>query len=68
MIMATEDELRAVEQVVVRLSARFPHMPHQRVSEVVESTYHELDGAPIRDFVPILVEKQAFDRLVHAVA
>jgi hypothetical protein len=66
--MATEDELRAVEQVVDRLSAKFAHVPVQRVSEVVDTTYHEFDGAPIRDFVPIMVEKMSTDRLAHVVA
>jgi len=61
--MSTEDELRAVEQVVDRLSERFSQVPAQRVSEVVDQTYHEFDGAPIRDFVPIMVEKSARDRL-----
>jgi len=66
--MATEDELRAVEQVVDRLSAKFSHMPAQRICEVVDQTYHEFDGAPIRDFVPIMVEKSAKDRLAHLIA
>jgi hypothetical protein len=66
--MATEDELRAVEQVIDRLSAKFAHMPAQRVSEVVDSAYHEFDGAPIRAFVPIMVEKMSTDRLAHVVA
>lgn len=66
--MATPDELRAVEQVVDRLSSRFAHMPVQRVCEVVDSTYHEFDEAPIRDFVPILVETLSADRLAHVVA
>ena len=43
-------------------------MPAQRVSEVVDKTYHEFDGAPIRDFVPILVETLSADRLAHVVA
>ena len=66
--MATDDELRAVEQVIDRLSAKFAHMPSQRIFEVVDETYHEFDGAPIRDFVPIMVEKSAKDRLAHLIA
>lgn len=66
--MATEDELRAVEQVVDRLRAKFARVPVQRVSEVVDATYHEFDGAPIRDFVPIMVEKSATDRLTQLIA
>ena len=66
--MATEDELRAVEQVVDRLSAKFAHFPSQRVSEVVHAEYRTFDGAPIRDFVPIMVEKSAADRLARLIA
>ncbi|HSV38441.1 MAG TPA: hypothetical protein VLI04_06740 [Nocardioidaceae bacterium] len=62
---SSENELRAVEQVVDRLSAKFATLPAQRVSEVVEESYREFDGAPIRDFVPIFVEKTAADRLAR---
>jgi len=66
--MSSEDELRSVEQVVERLSAKFARIPSQRVSEVVSATYHEFDGAPIRDFVPIMVERSATDRLAQLIA
>jgi hypothetical protein len=63
--MATEDEERAVERVVDRLSARFTHLPKQRVSQEVQTAYHQFDSARIREFVPIMVEKQAKDRLAR---
>jgi hypothetical protein len=65
--VASQDERRAVEMVAARLSATFPETPAKRVESVVDQTYHELDGAPIRDFVAILVEKQARERLAHPV-
>jgi hypothetical protein len=63
----TEDERRAVEGVVERLATRFPEQPFDRISAVVEQELRGLDGTPIRDFVPILVERQARERLGHLV-
>ena len=64
--MTTDDEIRAVEKVVERLRAKFISIPQQRVTEVVDAAYHEFDGAPIRDFVPIMVERMSADRLSAA--
>lgn len=49
--------------VSARLSHRFPQVPQQRVSEVVSTTYHGFDDARIRDFLEILVERDAADLL-----
>lgn len=60
--MATSEEseeARVLEHVRDRLSSRFPQVPAQRVSDVVARTYHDFDGARIRDFVEILVERDA---------
>jgi hypothetical protein len=61
--MATSEETRVLTQVSERLSHRFPQVPSQRVSEVVSTTYHDFDNARIRDFVEILVERDAADLL-----
>jgi hypothetical protein len=65
--MTTEDEARAVDQVAARLASRFPSAPGDRVAELVGSIHHRFDGAPIRDFVPILVEHAARDQLTQLV-
>jgi hypothetical protein len=62
------DERKAISEVTDRLRKRFPDVPDGSVERVVDRSYHELDGAPIRGFVPILVEKQASDLLARAVA
>jgi hypothetical protein len=59
----TEDERRVVEGVIARLAARYPEQPVDRIAAVVEQELRGLDGTPIRDFVPILVERQARERL-----
>lgn len=59
----TEDSRRAVEGVIERLAGRFPDQPVDRIAAVVEQELHGLEGTPIREFVPILVERQARERL-----
>ena len=61
--MNTEEETRAVDEVVERLAARFPDVPRDHVQAVVHEEHHELTGNPIRDFVPVLVEHDARERL-----
>lgn len=63
--MATSDETRVLHQVTARLRSRFPQAEPDRLRRAVESAYHELDGARIRDFVEILVEREAADVLSH---
>ena len=57
------DEARAVVLVKVRLRARFPMLRGEVIEQVVDACHREFNGSPIRDFVPILVERQARDEL-----
>jgi hypothetical protein len=66
--MENSEETRVLTQVSERLWSRFPHIPRQRVNDVVTRTYHDFDRAPIRDFVEILVERDAADLLSHGSA
>jgi len=61
--MATTDETRVLHQVSARLHSRFPQAEPDRLRRAVETAYHDLDGARIRDFVEILVERGAADAL-----
>jgi hypothetical protein len=61
--MDNAEEERAVEDVIDRLIGRFPDVPREYIVTVVHETHLELEGNPIRDFVPVLVEKQAKKRL-----
>jgi hypothetical protein len=58
-------ELRAVEEVRVRLSTRFPGVPRADVDRAVDDALAAITG-PVRDFVPILVERAAAQRLSAA--
>lgn len=63
--MNHRSEEHAVQAVEERLRARFPDVDPAVVKDVVHRTHAELTG-PVRDFVPVLVEHAARDRLVRA--
>ena len=63
-VMTTEpDEQQAMEHVAARLMERYPEVTRERVDAVVDEEHHRYDGRPVRDFVPVLVERAAKDRL-----
>ena len=48
-----------------RLQRKFSHVHASEVERTVDQAHSEFDGHPIRDFVPILVERAATDRLTR---
>ena len=52
---ASEEDI-AVERAADRLADRYPQVPRERIDELVEKHHEEFDGAPVRDFVPVLIE------------
>ena len=61
--MESREELQAVLEVRDRLQQKFSHVRADEVARTVDEVHHEFDGHPIRDFVPVLVERAAADRL-----
>jgi hypothetical protein len=59
----TTDEARAMGQVAERVLARFPDATPEQISMIVEQVHHEYDGRPIREFVPVLVEREVISTL-----
>ena len=57
------DEDRAIDEVISRLSEKFPSLSHEHIEAVVDEELHRLDGGRVRDFVPVLVERAAKHRL-----
>lgn len=57
----TEDQ--ALSALAQRLRERFPSQPPETIEKVVRDYHRDFDGDPIRDFIPVLVERQAVDRL-----
>ena len=61
--MTSAPERTAIDRVAQRLSAQFHALDVGLVARVVWDTYRHYDAHPTRDFVPILVEDAARDRL-----
>ena len=60
--MDRHDEVAALGEVKERLAERFPDLGPDVVEAAVRVAHSQLTG-PIRDFVPVLVEHIARDRL-----
>lgn len=58
-------ERRALAEVQARLEERFPELHPDVIAAAVQLAHSELEG-PVRDFVPLLVEHAARDRLAFA--
>ena len=57
------DEARAIDQVADRLHQRFPDAQPEAVQQFVKQVHHSYDGRPIREFVPVLVEREVSEAL-----
>ncbi len=62
------DEPQAIAELTERLERRFPGVPAEAVRSTVDAAYREFSGHPVRDFVPVLVERQARQTLTHRAA
>jgi hypothetical protein len=52
-------EQTVIEQLVERLSNRYPAISRATVASVILETHARFDGRPLRDFIPLLVERNA---------
>ena len=57
--MVESHERTAIQQVVERLTASYPNVPQDKVTTVVHHNHARFDGRPVRDFVPLFVERGA---------
>lgn len=57
------EELRALDAVVDRLAEKFPQVSREKIEDLVQQEHRLLDAGRVRDFVPILVEHAARNRL-----
>ncbi len=58
-------EWSAIEQLVDRLRNTYPLVPADTVATVVHHTHAKFDGHPVRDFVPLFVERAAKEQLTR---
>ena len=52
-------EQTVIEQLVARLTSRYPTISKSTVESVVHDVHARFDGRPLRDYVPLLVERSA---------
>lgn len=53
------NEEAAIAEVVERLSERFPDAPVSQIDAAVQGAYSHFEGAKVRDFIPVLTEREA---------
>lgn len=61
------DEDEAAQDIIDRLATRFPHVPAQRIVDAVNEARHHFERARVRDFVPVLIEREARARLENPI-
>jgi hypothetical protein len=58
-------EWSAIQQLVDRLRNNYPDVPADTVATVVHHNHAKFDGHPVRDFVPLFVERGAKEELTR---
>jgi hypothetical protein len=58
-------EAAALARIVDRLHTQFPELDPGGIQQLVQGRYGEYDQSPVRDFVPILVERSVRLDLAH---
>jgi CRISPR/Cas system-associated exonuclease Cas4 (RecB family) len=61
--MSDPVEHHAVENVIARLTERFPTLARDRVQQVVDEELARLEAGRVREYIPALVEHAADERL-----
>jgi hypothetical protein len=56
--MTQTEEIRALDELAGRLRERFPEASPDGIRQLVDEVHHQYDGSPIRDFIPVLVERE----------
>jgi hypothetical protein len=56
-------EQTIINQVTERLTQRYPGVPSDTLTAVVRDVYAQFEGRPVREYVPLLVERFAADEL-----
>ena len=64
---AAGDEEVAIGHAVDRLAERFPAVPKDRITDLVHARHLDYTGAPVRDFIPVLIEHDVKRELLSEV-
>lgn len=65
MIKLSEQQI--IDQLAQRLVSAYAHVGPDEVARVVNEEYSRFDGRPIRDYIPLFVERHCADRLSELV-
>jgi hypothetical protein len=57
--MADLSEQASLEHLKLRLSSTYADLPQDRIASAIHSAHARFEHSPIRDFVPLLVERRA---------
>ena len=57
--MAEMREQTLVNEVISRLTLKYPKVPATTISSIVRDVHAKFDGRPLREFVPLFVERNA---------
>lgn len=63
MAMAEISEALQIAEVQRRLATKYTDLPPDRISSAVQNAHAQFERSPIRDFVPLLVERRAHAEL-----
>ena len=58
-----QEDPKAITDVIAHLQVRFPRLPADAIAEEARHAFHVYDDARVRSFLPILVEREAGERL-----
>jgi hypothetical protein len=61
--MTPDEEQRAIGEVINRIAGRLPGLPRTTIEATVEQSLRQFDDRPIRDYVPLFVERATIDTL-----
>ncbi|MGM5068974.1 three-helix bundle dimerization domain-containing protein [Rhodococcus qingshengii] len=61
--MTPAEEERHLVRITERLHTKFPHATTEAINSSVAHAYARFDGTPIRDYIPVLVERRAREQL-----
>ncbi|MDY0910468.1 three-helix bundle dimerization domain-containing protein [Microbacterium sp. CFBP9034] len=57
------DEDIAFGEIVERMTQKYPDFPPARIAEIVAQVRTEMTSAKVRDFVPVLAEREVKTRI-----
>ena len=66
--MDDSEKQSTIENVTARIIARHPDAPRLLIANLVEEEYDQLAFSRIRTYIPILVEREATNRITREIA